>query len=164
MPSLEDSALVYGFPPRRPWDTRPSDQTAQVGSSASLRFYGAKRFFLPACVAQASRLCSPVAQASRLRLDRKVGQLVPSCRRWVIRPAPFLNFNEALAACDDGSLRQRALPYAGDASSSVAQASSPVFPCGTGVPPVCIQSAFRGECPLSSQYKKRRSRSPGLRW
>lgn len=36
MPSLEDSALVHGHPPRLPWDTRPPDRTAQVGKAPRL--------------------------------------------------------------------------------------------------------------------------------
>ena len=45
MPSLEDSALVHGFPPRRPWDTRSSDRTAQRGTQSALAFVQGAFFF-----------------------------------------------------------------------------------------------------------------------
>lgn len=44
MPSLEDSTLVHRPPPRRPWDTRPSVRTAQVGTQSAPASAGALSF------------------------------------------------------------------------------------------------------------------------
>jgi hypothetical protein len=47
MPSLEDSALVHGHPPRLPWDTRPPDRTAQVGIPKRSGFCPGRFLFHP---------------------------------------------------------------------------------------------------------------------
>lgn len=52
MPSLEDSALVHGPPPRRPWDTRPSARTAQAGTQSAPDFLSGALSFFFVCYAR----------------------------------------------------------------------------------------------------------------